>query len=136
MHLADEEQRRRIIELVKNKTHAECPELQLVDIQEGFRVWVFYWCHAEEVGYPEHLRDIRLSAEEAEYIGLDRSAWRAPPETFQPSLFTQRMASCNHVYWVDEVGIEAAVVEPPPALGLLVEVAVGRNVPCRILPHR
>jgi hypothetical protein len=81
VHLTDEEQRRRIIEVVK-KTGVECPDLQLVDIQEGFRVWVFYWCHAEEVGHREHLRDIRLSAEEAKYIGLDRSALRAPPETF------------------------------------------------------
>jgi hypothetical protein len=83
VHLSDEQQRRRIIELVKKKTDVECPDLQLVDIQEGFRVWVFYWCHAEEAGHRELLRDIRLSAEEAEYIGLDRSARpAAPPQIF------------------------------------------------------
>jgi hypothetical protein len=37
---------------------------------------VNYTCREDEAS-----RDLRLTEEDAVYIGLDRSAWSAPPET-------------------------------------------------------
>ena len=77
VYLSDEERRRRIIEVVERQEGLECPELVVNDIFEGMGPAVVnYTCREGEPS-----RDLRLSEEEAVYIGLDRSARRAPPET-------------------------------------------------------
>lgn len=77
VYLSEAEQRRRIIEVVQREEGLECPELVVNGIREGLGPAVVnYTCKEGESS-----RDLRLTEEEAVYIGLDRSAWRAPPET-------------------------------------------------------
>jgi hypothetical protein len=78
VYLSDEERRRRIIEVVQREEGLECPELVVHGIVEGLGPAVVNYACKE--GEPS--RELRLSEEEAVYVvGLDRSAWRAPPET-------------------------------------------------------
>ena len=77
VYLSYEERRRRIIEVVQRQEGLECPELVVNDILEGLGPAVVNYTSRE--GEPS--RDLRLTEEDAVYIGLDRSAWRAPPET-------------------------------------------------------
>ena len=73
-YLSEEEQRQRIIALVRKKTGIDCPTLELHDIWSdamGPKVTVFYWCRREDIGENEHLKHLDLNDEEAESIGIN-----------------------------------------------------------------
>jgi hypothetical protein len=73
-----EEQRQRIIALVRIQTGVDCPTLEVEDIKNALgSVRVFYWCRTEDVGQREHLKYLSLTDEEAESIGV-RMAVRRP----------------------------------------------------------
>ena len=72
-----EEQRQRIIALVRMHTGVDCPTLDVEDIVNALgSVRVFYWCRTEDVGEREHLRYLTLTDEEAESIGVRRTVCR------------------------------------------------------------
>jgi len=79
-YLREEEQRQRIIALVRKKTGIDCPTLEVHDIWNvmGPKVTVFYWCRKEDVAEHEHLKHIDLNDEEAESIGINRNSWGGP----------------------------------------------------------
>ncbi len=67
-YLSKEEQRRRIIELAQ-KRGLDCPEMVVEQIDAGLGgVLVIYRC---KEGDPP--QELRLRAEDAEYIGIDMS---------------------------------------------------------------
>jgi hypothetical protein len=73
-----EEQRQRIIALVRLQTGVDCPTLHVEDIVNALgSVRVFYWCRTEDVGQREHLKYLSLTDEEAESICV-RMAVRRP----------------------------------------------------------
>jgi hypothetical protein len=73
-----EEQRQRIIALVRLQTGVDYPTLEVEDIKNALgSVRVFYWCRTEDVGEREHLKYLTLTDEEAESIGV-RMAVRRP----------------------------------------------------------
>jgi hypothetical protein len=73
-----EEQRQRIIALVRMHTGVDCPTLDVEDIKNALgSVRVFYWCRTEDIGEREHLKYLSLTDEEAESIGV-RTAVRRP----------------------------------------------------------
>lgn len=71
MYLSEEQQRKRIIELVRQKEGQECPELVVEYIEEamGPETCVFYCC---KEGDPP--KQLVLDDEQAAYIGLDRTS--------------------------------------------------------------
>jgi len=72
-----EEQRQRIIALVRLQTGVDCPTLDVKDIVDALgSVRVFYWCRKEDVGEREHLKYLTLTEEEAESIGVRRAVRR------------------------------------------------------------
>ena len=72
-----EEQRQRIIALVRMQTGVDCPTLDVEDIVSAWgSVRVFYWCRTEDVGEREHLKYLTLTDEEAESIGVRRTVRR------------------------------------------------------------
>ena len=72
-----EEQRQRIIALVRLQTGVDCPTLDVEDIVNALgSVRVFYWCRKEDVGEREHLKYLTLTDEEAESIGVRRTVRR------------------------------------------------------------
>jgi hypothetical protein len=72
-----EEQRQRIIALVRLHTGVDCPTLDVEDIVDALgSVRVFYWCRTEDVGEREHLKYLTLTDEEAESIGVRRAVRR------------------------------------------------------------
>jgi hypothetical protein len=72
-----EEQRQRIIALVRLHTGVDCPTLDVEDIKNALgSVRVFYWCRKEDVGEVEHLKYLTLTDEEAESIGVRRAVHR------------------------------------------------------------
>jgi hypothetical protein len=72
-----EEQRQRIIALVRLHTGVDCPTLDVEDIKNALgSVRVFYWCRKEDVGQREHLKYLTLTDEEAESIGVRRTVRR------------------------------------------------------------
>jgi len=72
-----EEQRQRIIALVRLHTGVDCPTLDVEDIVNALgSVRVFYWCRTEDVGQREHLKYLTLTDEEAETIGVRRTVRR------------------------------------------------------------
>jgi hypothetical protein len=83
-YVSNEERRRRIIALVKEKTGMDCPKLEVEDIENAMgSVKVFYWCEGETAGN-HTLEHIRLDDEEAERIGINRTrTHRGRPETNQ-----------------------------------------------------
>jgi hypothetical protein len=69
--LSDEEQRQRIRELVRKKTGLDWPELQVADIEKAMSsVTLFYWCTKKEVGKLGHQKQLELTDEEADSIGV------------------------------------------------------------------
>jgi len=75
--LSDEEQRQRIIEVLHREEGVDCPELAVKGIFEGLGpVVVTYTC---KEGEPS--KKLRLSEEDAVYIGLDRSLPDFPETT-------------------------------------------------------
>jgi len=72
-----EEQRQRIIALVRIHSGVDCPTLDVEDIKNALgSVRVFYWCRTEDVGEREHLKYLTLTDEEAESIGVRRTVRR------------------------------------------------------------
>ena len=72
-----EEQRQRIIALVRLHTGVDCPTLDVEDIKNALgSVRVFYWCRTEDIGEREHLKYLTLTDEEAESIGVRRTVRR------------------------------------------------------------
>jgi len=69
--LSEEEQRQRVRELVRKKTGMDWPELKVGDIQKSMSsVTLFYWDTKEEVGKRWHQKQLELTDEEAESIGI------------------------------------------------------------------
>jgi hypothetical protein len=74
-----EEQRQRIIALVRMHTGVDCPTLDVEDVKNALgSVRVFYWCRKEDVGEREHLKYLTLTEDEAESIGVRRRTVRRP----------------------------------------------------------
>ena len=69
--MSEEQQRQRIRELVRKKTGMDWPELTVGDIEKAMSsVTLFYWCTEEDVGKRGHQKQLDLTDEEAEYIGV------------------------------------------------------------------
>jgi hypothetical protein len=83
-YLSEEEQRQRIIALVRMQTGVDCPTLEVEDVRNALgSVRVFYWCRTEDVGEREHLKYLTLTEEEAESIGVRRAVHRPDRDTNQ-----------------------------------------------------
>ena len=69
--MSEEEQRQRVRELVRKQTGMDWPELTVVDVQKSMSsVTLFYWGTKEEVGKRWHQKQLELTDEEAEHIGV------------------------------------------------------------------
>ena len=69
--MSEEQQRQRIRELVHKQTGMDWPELQVGDIEKAISsVTRFYWGTKEDVGKRWHQKQLELTDEEAEYIGV------------------------------------------------------------------
>ncbi len=69
--MSEEEQRQRVRELVRKKTGVDWPELKVVDIENAMgSVTVFYWATKKEVGKRGHQKQLELTDEEADSIGV------------------------------------------------------------------
>ena len=69
--MSEEEQRQRVRELVRKKTGMDWPELKVVDIEKAMSsVTLFYWCTKEDVGKRGHQKQLELTDQEAESIGV------------------------------------------------------------------
>jgi hypothetical protein len=69
--LSEEQQRQRVRELVRKNTGMDWPELQVGNIEKAMSsVTLFYWGTKEEVGKRGHQKQLELTDEEAEYIGV------------------------------------------------------------------
>jgi hypothetical protein len=69
--LSEEEQRQRVRELVRKKTGLDWPELQVGEIDKAMSsVTLYYWGKKEEVGKRWHQKQLELTDEEADYIGI------------------------------------------------------------------
>jgi hypothetical protein len=80
-HSSDEEQRQRIIEVVRKKALVDCPTLVVERIEDaGHAVTVFFWCEEEDAQRAELVQGLILDDEDAEYIGVGKTA-RGNPET-------------------------------------------------------
>jgi hypothetical protein len=69
--LSEEQQRQRIRELVRKKTGLDWPTLQVGEIEKSMSsVTLFYWCTKEDVGKRWLHKQLELTDEEAEPIGV------------------------------------------------------------------
>jgi hypothetical protein len=69
--LSEEEQRQRIRGLVRKKTGVDWPEMKVGDIEKAMSsATVFYWCTKEDVGKRWLQKQVDLSDEEADSIGV------------------------------------------------------------------
>jgi hypothetical protein len=69
--LSEEQQQQRVRELVRKKTGLDWPELQVADIEKAMSsVTLFYWGTKKEVGKRGHEKQLELTDEEAESIGV------------------------------------------------------------------
>ena len=69
--MSEEEQRQRVRKLVRKQTGMDWPELTVVDVQKSMSsVTLFYWGTKEEVGKRWHEKQLELTDEEAESIGV------------------------------------------------------------------
>jgi hypothetical protein len=70
-YLSEEEQRQRVRELVRKKTGLDWPELKVGEIDKAMSsVTLYYWGKKEEVGKRWHEKQLELTDEEADYIGI------------------------------------------------------------------
>ena len=75
--MSEEEQRQRVRELVRKKTGMDWAELKVGDIERAMSsVTVFYWATKKEVGKRGREKQLELTDEEAESIGVNRSVRR------------------------------------------------------------
>jgi hypothetical protein len=73
--------RQRIRELVRKKTGVDCPTLKVDDIENAIvPVRVIYWCKQEDEGKDELQKQLLLTNEEAESIGVNRTPRGRAPE--------------------------------------------------------
>jgi hypothetical protein len=69
--LSEEQQQQRVRELVRKKTGLDWPELKVADIEKAMSsVTLFYWCTKKEVGKRGHEKQLELTDEEADSIGV------------------------------------------------------------------
>ena len=69
--MSEEEQRQRVRELVRKKTGMDWPELKVAEIQKAMSsVTLFYWGTKKEVGKRGHEKQLELTDEEADSIGV------------------------------------------------------------------
>jgi hypothetical protein len=69
--LNEEQQRQRVRELVQKKTGLDWPELTVGDIEKAMSsVTLIYWGTKEEVGKRWHEKQLELTDEEADSIGV------------------------------------------------------------------
>ena len=69
--MSKEQQRQRIRELVRKKTGMDWPTLKVGDIEKAMSsVTLFYWCTKEDVGKRGRQKQLDLTDEEAESIGV------------------------------------------------------------------
>jgi hypothetical protein len=69
--LSEEQQRQRIRELVRKKTGVDWPTLKVGDIEKAMSsVTLFYWCTKEDVGKRGHQKQLDLTDEEADSVGV------------------------------------------------------------------
>ena len=69
--MSEEQQRQRIRELVRKKTGVDWPTLQVGDIEKTMSsATLFYWCTKEDVGKRWLQKQLELSDEEADSIGV------------------------------------------------------------------
>jgi hypothetical protein len=69
--LSEEQQRQRVRELARKKTSVDWPTLKVGEIEKAMSsVTLFYWCTKEDVGKRGHQKQLELTDEEAEYIGV------------------------------------------------------------------
>jgi hypothetical protein len=69
--LSEEEQRQRVRELVRKNTGMDWPELTVADIERAMSsATLFYWCTKEDVGKRWLEKQLDLTDEEAESIGV------------------------------------------------------------------
>ena len=69
--MSEEDQRQRVRELVRKKTGLGWPELKVGEIEKAMSsVTLFYWCKKEQVGKLGHQKQLDLTDEEAESIGV------------------------------------------------------------------
>ena len=69
--MSEEEQRQRVRELVRKKTGMDWAELKVGDIERAMSsVTVFYWATKKEVGKRGREKQLELTDEEAESIGV------------------------------------------------------------------
>ena len=69
--MSEEQQRQRIRELVRKKTGVDWPTLQVGDIEKAMSsVTLYYWGTKKEVGKLGHQKQLELTDEEAESIGV------------------------------------------------------------------
>jgi hypothetical protein len=70
-YLSEEEQQQRVRELVRKKTGLDWPELTVGEIEKAMSsVTLYYWGKKEEVGKRWHQKQLELTDEEADYIGI------------------------------------------------------------------
>jgi hypothetical protein len=70
-YLSEEQQRQRVRELVRKKTGLDWPELKVGEIDKAMSsVTLYYWGKKEEVGKRWHQKQLELTDEEADYIGI------------------------------------------------------------------
>jgi hypothetical protein len=69
--LSEDQQRQRVRELVRKKTGMDWPELKVGEIEKAMSsVTLFYWCTKKEVGKRGHQKQLDLTDEEADSIGV------------------------------------------------------------------
>ena len=69
--MSEEEKRQHIRELVQKKTGLDWPTLQVGDIEKAISsVTLFYWCTKEDVGKRWLQKQLELTDEEADSIGV------------------------------------------------------------------
>ena len=69
--MSEEEQRQRVRELVRKKTGLDWPEMKVGEIEKAMSsVTLFYWCTKKEVGKRGHQKQLELTDEEADSIGV------------------------------------------------------------------
>ena len=69
--MSEEEQQQRVRELVRKKTGLDWPELQVGGIEKAMSsVTLFYWCKKEDVGKRWLQKQLELTDDEAESIGV------------------------------------------------------------------
>ena len=70
-YFSEEQKRQLIRDLARKKTGVDWPELQVVEIKKAMSsVTLFYWCTKEDVGKRGHQKQLELTDEEAESIGV------------------------------------------------------------------